>query len=273
MDDILYDFAVSYASEQREYVKKFVQFLKKKKYDVYYDRDEQIRMTGRLLHEELNEIYSKKSNLRIIFLSKEYVVKPATCFEAEIILAESMYEKRKMYIFKFDDVLLPGLNRNMVYSNIDEFPDPEDYAKYMIAVKNNKRFSRPETLFSRTEKIIKYTLTNFCNQYNLLLQELPQLNIYSYRIFSEKKLIIFFQFEWDTERNMIYFWLYPVEPMDKTNNYNGRIEEIHISSTKTYIAVLNNGIIDLLITDIKYENLEQFVQAIIEKIKSLSGIK
>jgi hypothetical protein len=273
MDNMLYDFAVSYASEQREYVKKFVQFLKKKKFNVYYDRDEQTKMTGKLLHEELSEIYSKRSIIRVIFLSKEYIVKPATSFEAEIIIAENMYEKHKMFIFKFDDSSLSGLNRNIIYSDIGEFPNPEDYAKFLIAVKKNKSFSMPENLFSRTESLIKCTLSDFCKQYALLFQELPQLNIRSYKIFSGEKLIVYFQYEWDAERNMLFFWLYPTEPMDKINNYNGRIEEIHTSATKTYILVQNSGIIDLLATDIKYESLEQFVQAIIEKIKLISGIK
>jgi hypothetical protein len=273
MDTMLYDFAISYASEQREYVKNFVQFLKKKKLNVYYDRDEQTKMTGRLLHEELSEIYSKRSDIRVIFLSKEYIVKPATSFEAEIILAENMYEKHKMFIFKFDDVSLHGLNRNFIYSNIGEFPNPEDYAKFLIAVKKNKPFSRPENLFLRTERLIKYAFSDFCNQYSLQSQELHQFNIRGYRIFSGEKLIVYFQYEWDAERDMLFFWLYPTEPMDKINNYNGRIEEIHISATKTYILVQNSGIIDLLATDIKYESLEQFVQAIMEKIELISGIK
>jgi hypothetical protein len=272
MDDMLYDFAVSYASEQREYVKRFVQFLKNKKYHVYYDREEQSKMTGKLLHEELSEIYSKKSKVRVIFLSKEYIRKDFTRFESEIILAENVYEKRKMFIFKFDDVSLSGLNRNIVYSNIHEFPEPEDYAKLLLATINNKSFQKTTNIFLRTEVLIKHILSDFCQKYELVLQELPQLNIRSYKILSGERLIVYLQYEWDAERKVIYFWLYPTEPMDKMNNYNGRIEEIHMSSTKTYIMVQNSGIIDLLTTDIKYETLEQFVQVLMERVKSLSGV-
>jgi len=272
IDDIPYDFAISYASEQREYVERFAQFLKKKKYHVYYDREEQAGMVGKLLHEELSEIYSKKSKARVIFLSKEYMYKKVTRYESEIILAESIYEKHKMFIFKFDDLSLPGLNRNIVYSNIHEFPEPEDYAKLLIAVINNKPFHKKISLFSRVEKLIKRELSEFCQKYALVLQQLAQLNIRCYKIFFGDRLIVYLQFEWDTERRVICFWLYPTEPMDKMNNYNGRIEEIHISPTKTYIMVQNNGIIDLLATDLKYETLEQFVQVLMEKIKSLSGV-
>ena len=272
MDDMLYDFAVSYASEQREYVKRFVRFLKKRKYHVYYDKEEQSKMIGKILHEELSEIYSRKSKVRIIFLSKEYIQKDFTRFESEIILAENVYEKQKMFIFKFDEVLLPGLNRNVVYSDIHEFPEPEDYAKLLIATINNKSFQKTANLFTRTEAFIRPMLYNFCQKYDLILQQLPQLNIRSYKIFSGERLIVYLQYEWATEQKIIYFWLYPTEPMDKINNYNGRIEEIHISTTKTYIIVQNNGIIDLLITDIKYETLEQFVQVLMEKVKSLSGV-
>jgi hypothetical protein len=267
-----YDFAVSYASEQREYVEKFVQFLKTKKYRIYYDREEQAKMTGKLLHEELSEIYSKGSKVRVIFLSKEYVEKYVTRFEFDIIIAESVYEKHKMFIFKFDDIQLPGLNRNMVYSSINEFPYPEDYAQLLIAAIKNKTFLKSENLFIRMESLLKRLFYDFCQQYALSFQESQQLNICVYKIFSNEKLIVFFQYDWDAERKVLYLWLYPTEPMDKMNNYNGRIEEIYISATEKYFLVQNSGIIDILATDIKYENLEQFSQAIMNKIRILSGI-
>lgn len=124
-----YTIAVSYASEQRYYVKRFVDYFIKKKIKIYYDRNEQAQMLGTLLHEKLQEIYTEDTLYRVIFLSKDYVNKPITKMESEYILADNVYEKSKLYVFKFDDSALPGLNRNFVYSTLSEFPEPEDYAE------------------------------------------------------------------------------------------------------------------------------------------------
>lgn len=133
-----YEIAVSYASEQRVYVESFVRCLKRKHIHVYYDRDEQVRMAGKLLHEQLQEIYTEECNFRIIFLSHDYAKKPTTKLESEFILAENMYEKNRMFVFRFDETNLPGLNRNFIYSTIDEYPSPEDYANFIYACYKKK---------------------------------------------------------------------------------------------------------------------------------------
>lgn len=134
-----YKIAVSYASEQRYYVEKFVNYFEDKKISIYYDRNEQAQMLGTLLHEKLQEIYTENTLYRIIFLSKEYANKPITKMESEYILADNVFEKSKLYVFKFDETTLPGLNRNFVYSTIEDYPDPQDYAKLIHAAIKKKR--------------------------------------------------------------------------------------------------------------------------------------
>lgn len=133
-----YKIAVSYASEQRYYVEKFVDFFIKKKIKIYYDRNEQVEMLGTLLHEKLQEIYTDDTEYRIIFLSSDYINKPITKMESEYILAHNVFEKSKLYVFKFDDSTLPGLNRNFVYSTLSDFPEPEDYAELIFNVIKKK---------------------------------------------------------------------------------------------------------------------------------------
>lgn len=133
-----YKIAVSYASEQRYYVEKFVNFFIKKKIKIYYDRNEQAQMLGTLLHEKLQEIYTEDTEYRIIFLSQDYVNKPITKMESEYILADNVFEKSKLYVFKFDESTLPGLNRNFVYSTLSDFPEPEDYAELIYTAIKKK---------------------------------------------------------------------------------------------------------------------------------------
>ena len=118
-----YDVAVSYASEQRPYVERFVARLQSQKMRVYYDRNAQAKMVGKILDQELHRIYLQESNCCILFLSNAYVEKPVTRYESQIILSENLFKENFMYIFKFDDVTLPGLNRNFVYSSAAEFPE------------------------------------------------------------------------------------------------------------------------------------------------------
>lgn len=67
-----YDVAVSYASEQRPYVERFVARLQSQKMRVYYDRNAQAKMVGKILDQELHRIYLQESNCCILFLSNAY---------------------------------------------------------------------------------------------------------------------------------------------------------------------------------------------------------
>ena len=134
-----YDVAVSYASEQRPYVERFVARLQSQKMRVYYDRNAQAKMVGKILDQELHRIYLQESNCCILFLSNAYVEKPVTRYESQIILSENLFKENFMYIFKFDDVTLPGLNRNFVYSSAAEFPEPEAYSNFIYEVIRGKK--------------------------------------------------------------------------------------------------------------------------------------
>lgn len=133
-----YLIAVSYASEQRNYVEKFVKYFKKKRINIYYDQFEQHQMVGQLLHEKLQIVYTEETLYRIIFLSNSYVNKPITKMESEHILADNIYNKGYLFVFRFDDSNLLGLNPNFVYSTIDDFPDPDEYAKFIYSVIKKK---------------------------------------------------------------------------------------------------------------------------------------
>jgi len=261
-----FDIAVSYASEQREYVEKFVNFMEKKKLKVYFDRKEQARMQGKLLHEELAEIYSQNSMTRIIFLSNEYVNKPYTKFEAEIILAENVHEKYKMFIFKFDDVSLPGLNRNMIYSTIREYNDAKEYAKLIYASIKNIRYKK------KNENLYQYFNFLIFNKLKLFIKNIPEMQIIKetqkltsiYRIIKDSNLLLYFQVCKAIEREILYLWLYKMEPMEKNGSYNGLV-----SIENDHMRLNNQGILNTSEVVIKFNTLEELSNIIYIEAKIL----
>lgn len=272
--DQVYDVAVSYASEQRYYVEPFVKYLKKKGLHVYYDRDEQIMMLGSLLHEKLSEIYSTNSMDRVIFLSHDYTRKPFTVFESEIILAENVFEKGRLYVFKFDDATLPGLNRNMVYASSSEFPLPEEFARLVYAkLKGNEKATRERSLFSRLKNLISQSVNLYCRSHYPLLPEYEAGSQYiTYRIRDQKAIRTFLHLHHHVDTDRIDCWLYATEPKDKQNSFNGYLEEIQMSNGTSCFRIHNLGLLDALQMDIDFPKLSDFVDAIIYKMDQLVGL-
>lgn len=259
----MFDIAVSYASEQRDYVKRFVEFMRKKRLKVYFDVNEQTRMLGTLLHEELPHIYSQESLIRVIFLSEEYTNKPFTKLESEIILAENVFDKNKMYVFKFSDVSLPGLNRNMVYASIKDYPEPESFAALVYSSMKHTQNRYSTSLFYSLDYILYEKLrTKIKGLKYYQLNKEDQKHTTIYRVMQGGKVALYIQISKDADHDMIYIWLYGTEPMEKSNTYNGLIKK------ESNIFHLNNrGIIDTLEDQIPYESLENLVEAVFAKAR------
>jgi len=115
-----YDVAISYASEQRQYVLELCQELQKLDLKVFADFIEPERLWGSYLPEELRKIYYNESKIIIMFLSKEYAQKGYTLFESRIAMEKSL-ENISFLIIKYDDVELPWLNKTIGYVNWNEY--------------------------------------------------------------------------------------------------------------------------------------------------------
>ena len=265
-----YDVAVSYASEQRYYVESFVKYLKFKKIKVYYDRDEQVQMQGTLLHEKLACIYSSESILRIIFLSQEYVAKPLTILESEIILAENVFEKNRMYIFKFDDSTLPGLNKNIVYASIQDYPNPQSYGLliYSIIKKDNCMGYNP-TIYSQLKILLMKRIYKYReSKENQGCEIEEQFNKIIIRNKNNGKVNCYFQIEESTNNSNVYIWMYSNEPMEKKNTYNAYIRALTQSNISQKYLLYNNGAFTQVDENVFYNSLEELVDYLFSKITS-----
>ena len=87
-----YEVALSFAGEQRYYVERVANRLKKLGVSYFYDFDEQIELWGKNLTQHLDEIYYEKSRYFIPFISKEYKEKNWTKLEVNSALERNMEE-------------------------------------------------------------------------------------------------------------------------------------------------------------------------------------
>ena len=77
----MYDFAFSFAGEDRRLVKSIKEMLEKQNYTVFYDNDLQYELVGKDLYSSLREIYKNKCKFVVCFISENYSKKVWTKLE------------------------------------------------------------------------------------------------------------------------------------------------------------------------------------------------
>lgn len=130
-----YDVALSFAGEQRDYVKKVSAELTKLSVKHFYDNNEQINLWGKNLSQFLDSVYFEKSLYFVPFISKEYAEKVWTRLEINSALERNMIEKRpdfQQYILpiRFDDTRIYGIPNNIAHLDARKF-SPQEIA-YML---------------------------------------------------------------------------------------------------------------------------------------------
>lgn len=114
-----YDACLSFAGEQRDYVGRVAEELKKRNVNVFYDAFEEAKLWGTNLHDYLADIYSKKARYCIIFASRDYAAKVWTNHERRFAQARAL-EGNQGYILpvRFDDTEIPGLLPTIGYIEV-----------------------------------------------------------------------------------------------------------------------------------------------------------
>ena len=109
-----WDVALSFAGAQREYVGQVAAALKARGLRCFYDADEQVRLWGTHLAEELPRIYGQESAAVVVFISAEYAGE-WTRLERRAALARAVTEAGVCVLpARFDDSELPGLLPDVV---------------------------------------------------------------------------------------------------------------------------------------------------------------
>jgi len=111
-----YDFALSFAGEDRDFVKGVADELLNLGYKVFYDEYLQDELWGKDLYQHLNLIYKEKSKYCIIFISEYYVKKLWTKHELKSAQTKAFKENREYILpIRFDNTPVPGLNNTIAY--------------------------------------------------------------------------------------------------------------------------------------------------------------
>ncbi|WP_094765099.1 TIR domain-containing protein [Luteococcus japonicus] len=128
-----YEVALSFAGEQRDYVRAVNEALKALDVKTFYDDDHAVDLWGKNHTEELPRIYAEDSHLVLMFISEHYVDKRWPRHERRAILTE-MTQRGTPYLLpvRFDDSTVPGLDSGWHYLKAEEF-DPERVAEAAYA--------------------------------------------------------------------------------------------------------------------------------------------
>ena len=76
-----WDVVLSFAGAQRDYVSQVAQVLKARGVRCFYDADEEPRLWGRHLAEELLAVYGEQAAAVVVFISAEYAARDWTRLE------------------------------------------------------------------------------------------------------------------------------------------------------------------------------------------------
>jgi len=130
--DYMYDVALSFAGEDREYVEDVATFLRGYGVKVFYDKFEQADLWGKNLYDHLNDIYNKKARYTIMFISKAYKEKAWTNHERQSAQTRA-FKESKEYILpvKFDDTEILGLNETISYLDGNKYSS-KDVSKVFL---------------------------------------------------------------------------------------------------------------------------------------------
>lgn len=106
-----YDVALSFAGEDREYVREIAKKLKAKKLKVFYDEFEETKLWGKDLYQYLHYIYKECALFCVIFVSSDYIKKAWTRHELKAAQNRAFLDNTE-YILPLilePNIKLPGL--------------------------------------------------------------------------------------------------------------------------------------------------------------------
>lgn len=127
-----YEVALSFASEDREYVESVAEYLKNNNIKVFYDKYEEVTLWGKDLAEHLDKVYRGRARYCVMFISKNYANKVWTSHERRSALAKAIEEKEE-YILpaRFDDTEITGIRSTIGYVDLSK-KTPEQLGKMIL---------------------------------------------------------------------------------------------------------------------------------------------
>ncbi|KAA5548883.1 TIR domain-containing protein [Adhaeribacter rhizoryzae] len=111
-----FEVALSFAGEDRDFVKCVAAKLKDNGVKIFYDEYEQVNLWGKNLYEHLDQVYRVKSKFCVIFISRNYKDKLWTNHERQSAQARAFQENEEYILpFRLDNTEIPGLRPTIGY--------------------------------------------------------------------------------------------------------------------------------------------------------------
>lgn len=133
-----FDVCLSFAGEDREYVKRVAAALRDAEVSVFYDGYEEIGLWGKDLYQHLGEVYRTKARYCVIFISAAYAGKLWTRLELKNAQERAFKENREYILpVRFDNTELPGVLNTTKYIDL-RLRSPQELAD-LIMQKIGKR--------------------------------------------------------------------------------------------------------------------------------------
>lgn len=105
-----YDVALSFAGEDRTYVKQVARELQERGRQVFYDEFRRSELWGKDLSQHLSDVYMRRARICVVFISRHYAIKAFPTLELRSALARTLEEKREYLLpVRFDETQVPGL--------------------------------------------------------------------------------------------------------------------------------------------------------------------
>ena len=128
-----WDVALSFAGAQRDYAGQVAQALKARGVRCFYDADEQARLWGTHLAEELPQIYARESAAVVVFLSADYAGQDWMRIDRRAAFSQAMAEAGVHVLpARFDDSELPGLLPDVAAVDLRRYT-PQQFADLVVA--------------------------------------------------------------------------------------------------------------------------------------------
>lgn len=127
-----YDVVLSFAGEDRKYVKQVAAYLQARGVKIFYDEYEQVHLWGKDLAEHFELVYRRSGQYCVIFISKDYVKKMWTRHERRAALSRALNEQVE-YILpaRFDDTEVPGILPSVHYISLPD-KSPAKFGKAIL---------------------------------------------------------------------------------------------------------------------------------------------
>lgn len=104
-----FEVALSFAGEERNYVRVVADYLKARGVKVYFDEYNEIEEWGCNLCDRLTNVYQNAKSFAVIFVSESYAKKPFTNLERKSIQTRALQDPGFLLPVRFDDTDIPGL--------------------------------------------------------------------------------------------------------------------------------------------------------------------